>query len=143
MLFNKMNKRNRRSSISRMTEINITPMVDVMTVLLSVFMVTAPLLTTGMEVNLPKGAKSAIHNSEKALDIVIDSRGKIFLGTEEVTIKLLKFRLKAMKQNNPDLGVIISGDQNSNYGKIIEVMGKLKDEGFTKVGLKTKSQNGK
>jgi biopolymer transport protein TolR len=133
-------KSRRKATVKRVTTINITPMVDVMTVLLSVFMVTAPLLTSGMEVNLPKGGNTALTSSAKSLDITVDTRGRVFIGTEEVAIESLPYRLKEMRRNNPNMQVVISGDKNTNYGKVIQVMGELKSNGFEKVGLKTEGR---
>jgi biopolymer transport protein TolR len=118
-------------------EINMTSMVDVMSLLMVVFMATAPLLTTGMTVNLPKGSKSAITDSEKAVDIAIDKNGRIYIGKERVAEQKLKSRLLSMLKQNPSLSIIISGDAEARYGKVIEIMGDLKSSGFKKVGLKT------
>ena len=134
---NKMivNQYRRRKHIK--PEINLTSMIDVMSILMSVFMVTAPMLTTGMSVDLPKGGKSAIEGAEKAVDITIDKQGNIFIGKEVVKPKQLTQRLLAMLKHNPKLSIVISGDTKTQYGKVIEVMSSLKSAGFKKVGLKT------
>lgn len=136
-------RRTRRRHRNVMSEINVTPMVDVMLVLLVIFMVTAPLLTTGMAIDLPKGTGAAMQGSDKSLDISINANGSIFLAAEEVQIEHIIPRLKAMVQNNPELRIIISGDRSAAYGRIIEVMGLLKNAGFTKVGLKTDNNRNK
>ena len=118
-------------------EINLTSMIDVMCILMSVFMVTAPMLTTGMSVNLPSGAKTAIEGAEKSVKIVIDKVVNIYIGKEKIARKNLKSKLQAMLKQNPSLSIVISGDTNAQYGKVIEVMGDLKTAGFKKVGLKT------
>ena len=118
-------------------EINLTSMIDVMSILMSVFMVTAPMLTTGMSIDLPKGGKTAIEGAEKAVDISIDKNGNIYIGKEKVLLKNLKNKLLFMLKQNPKLSIVISGDTKAQYGKIIEVMGDLKSAGFKKVGLKT------
>ena len=118
-------------------EINLTSMIDVMSILMSVFMVTAPMLTTGMSIDLPKGGKTAIEGAEKAVDISIDKNGNIYIGKEKVLLKNLKNKLLFMLKQNPKLSIVISGDSKAQYGKIIEVMGDLKSAGFKKVGLKT------
>ena len=118
-------------------EINLTSMIDVMCILMSVFMVTAPMLTTGMSVNLQSGAKTAIEGAEKSVNIVIDKVGNIYIGKEKIARKNLKSKLQAMLKQNPSLSIVISGDTNAQYGKVIEVMGDLKTAGFKKVGLKT------
>lgn len=118
-------------------EINLTSMIDVMCILMSVFMVTAPMLTTGMSVNLPGGAKTAIEGAEKSVNIVIDKLGNIYIGKEKIKRENLKTKLQSMLKQNPSLSIVISGDTNTQYGKVIEVMGDLKNAGFKKVGLKT------
>lgn len=118
-------------------EINLTSMIDVMCILMSVFMVTAPMLTTGMSVNLPTGAKTAIEGAEKSVNIIIDKVGNIYIGKEKIPRKNLKDKLLSMLKQNPSLSIVISGDTNAQYGKVIEVMGDLKTAGFKKVGLKT------
>ena len=100
-------------------------------------MVTAPMLTTGMSIDLPKGGKTAIEGAEKAVDISIDKNGNIYIGKEKVLLKNLKNKLLFMLKQNPKLSIVISGDSKAQYGKIIEVMGDLKSAGFKKVGLKT------
>jgi biopolymer transport protein TolR len=121
-----------------MSEINVTPLVDVMLVLLVIFMVTAPLLTTGIPLDLPKTAGGDnIEDSDSALNVSVDQEGLIYLGEEAVEIDELISRLASMLRSNVDLRVVISGDKNAAYGRIIEVMGELKRAGFSKVGLKT------
>ena len=112
-------------------------MIDVMCILMSVFMVTAPMLTTGMSVNLPKGGKTAIEGAEKAVNITIDKNGNIFIGKEKIAQTKLKTKLQSMLKQNPSMSVVISGDTKTQYGKVIEVMGYLKNMGLKKVGLKT------
>lgn len=128
---------------SKKPEINLTSMIDVMCILMSVFMVTAPMLTTGMSVNLPQGTKTAIEGSEKALDIAVDQKGNIYIGKDKVTMKTLKTKLTAMLKQNPNLTIVISGDTKTQYGKIIEVMASLKQAGFQRVGLKTEAVTNK
>ena len=118
-------------------EINLTSMIDVMCILMSVFMVTAPMLTTGMKVDLPRGGKSAIEGAEKAIDVVIDKLGNIYIGKEKILPSKLKTKLTYMLKQNPKISIVISGDSKTQYGKIIEVMSSLKNAGFKKVGLKT------
>lgn len=118
-------------------EINLTSMIDVMCILMSVFMVTAPMLTTGMSVDLPKGGKSAIEGAEKAIDITIDKLGNIYIGKEKIAPSKLKTKLLYMLKHNPRLSIVISGDSRAQYGRVVEIMSSLKEAGFKKVGLKT------
>jgi biopolymer transport protein TolR len=115
-------------------------MIDLMSELMVVFMVTAPLLTTGMKVDLPKGGRAAIEGAEKSVDIAIDKNGNIFVGKDKIARDKLKPRLASMLKQNPQLAIVISGDASSRYGKVIEVMSDLKGAGFKKVGLKTEPE---
>lgn len=119
------------------SEINVTPMVDVMLVLLVIFMVTAPMLTTGISLDLPKGDGQAIEDSDRAVDISVDARSDIYLAGEKVKPDALVKRLKAMQRSNPALKIIISGDKAASYGQVIELMSLLRLAGISKVGLKT------
>lgn len=118
-------------------EINLTPMIDVMTSLLAIFMITAPLLTSGIPLNLPKGDGKQIEGKEKTLDIGVDSSGQIYVGTEKVEKEDLIKKIRAIVTENPGIGMVISGDKDSAYGSVIEVMALLRAAGFTQVGLKT------
>ena len=119
------------------SEINVTPMVDVMLVLLVIFMVTAPMLTTGVSLELPKGDGEAIEDADKSVDISVDSKSLIYMGDEVVRPDHLVKKVKAMQRSNKDLKVIISGDKNASYGQVIELMSLLRMAGIAKVGLKT------
>lgn len=118
-------------------EINLTPMIDVMTSLLAIFMITAPLLTSGIPLNLPKGDGKQIEGKEKTLDIGVDPSGQIYVGTEKVEKEDLIKKIRAIVAENPGIGMVISGDKDSAYGSVIEVMALLRAAGFTQVGLKT------
>ena len=132
----KFSSRGRRHQ-SSFNEINVTPMVDVMLVLLVIFMVTAPMLTTGISLDLPRGDGQTIEDSDRAVDISIDARSQIYLGDERVRPDTLVTRLKAMQRSNPSLKIIISGDKAPSYGQVIELMSLLRLAGISKVGLKT------
>lgn len=119
------------------SEINVTPMVDVMLVLLVIFMVTAPMLTTGVSLELPRGDGEAIEDADKSVDISVDSKSLIYMGDEVVKPDYLVKKVKAMQRSNKDLKVIISGDKNASYGQVIELMSLLRMAGIAKVGLKT------
>ena len=121
-------------------EVNLTPLIDVMTSLLAIFMITAPLLTTGIPLNLPKGDGKSIDSNEKTLDIGIDQSGKIFVGEQEVSMNTLIQKVTAIVAENPRIQMMISGDKKANYGTVIEVMAALRQAGFTQVGLKTDAQ---
>ena len=118
-------------------EINLTPLIDVMTSLLAIFMITAPLLTSGIPLNLPKGDGKQIEGQDKTLDISIDAKGQIYIGTDKVEKVGLIKKIQAIVAENPAIGMVISGDKDSAYGTVIEVMALLRSAGFTQVGLKT------
>jgi len=132
--------RHRRHRNAIKSEVNLTPLIDVMTSLLAIFMITAPLLTTGIPLNLPKGDGKAIESPEKTLDISIDKKGKIFVGTQEVKMDTLTKKVTAIVKENPKIQMMISGDSEASYGRVIEVMALLRTAGFTQVGLKTDSK---
>lgn len=131
-----MARYSRRKSKIR-AEVNLTPLIDVMMSLLAIFMITAPLLTTGIPLTLPKGDGKNIEGQEKTLDIGITKENKIFVGTNEVQMNTLVSKVSAIVAENPQINIIISGDTNSSYGRVIEVMALLRTAGFTQVGLKT------
>ena len=120
-----------------MAEINVTPFVDVMLVLLIVFMVTAPLLTVGVPVDLPKTRAPALGQDREPLSITVRRDGTIFLQKEEVAQEALVERLQAIAENGYDQRIFVRGDDRVVYGKVMEVMGQLAAAGFTKIGLVT------
>ncbi|MDF2765490.1 MAG: biopolymer transport TolR [Rhodospirillales bacterium] len=125
----------RRRSYRPMSEINVTPMVDVMLVLLIIFMVAAPLLTVGVPVDLPKTSAATINDQDEPLVISIDKDGKLFLQDTEIGLESLVPRLNAITNNKPDTRVYVRGDRAIDYGRIMEVMGTVSAAGFTKVAL--------
>lgn len=121
-------------------EVNLTPLIDVMTSLLAIFMITAPLMTSGIPLYLPKGDGKQIEGQDKTLDISVDSQGQIYVGTDVVKKEDLIKKVRAIVTENPSIGMVISGDKNAQYGTVIEIMALLRTAGFTQVGLKTDSQ---
>src|SRR5688572_32906263 len=120
-----------------MADINVTPFVDVMLVLLIVFMVTAPLLTVGVPVDLPKTRAPALGQDREPLSITVRRDGTIFLQKEEVPQAALVDKLKAIAANGYEQRIFVRGDDRANYGKVMEVMGLLAASGFTRIGLVT------
>ena len=127
--------RRRISRYRPMSEINVTPFVDVMLVLLIVFMVTAPLLTVGVPVDLPKTQARALSNPEEPLVISVDSSGGIFIQDTGVDISQMVPRLIAITEAKADTRIYVRGDKSVNYGRIMEVMGRVNSAGFTRVAL--------
>ena len=118
-----------------LSEINVTPLVDVMLVLLIIFMVTAPLMTSGVSVDLPKADAKPINTDSQPLTVSLNAQGKIFLQDQELQLPELVTKLQAISQNNPDRRIFVRGDKDLAYGRIMEVMGTITQGGFTKVAL--------
>jgi len=135
--------RGRRRRSPAMSEINVTPFVDVMLVLLIVFMVTAPLLTVGVPVDLPKTRAPALGQDKEPLSVTIAKNGKIYLQKEVVTEDQLVPKLQAISQNGYDQRIFVRGDQTVDYGRVMVVMGLLASAGFTHIGLVTDVQKTK
>ena len=125
-----------------MSEINVTPMVDVMLVLLIIFMVAAPLMTTGVPVQLPKTTAQKVAQAKKPLEISIDKDGKPYLAKEELMPDTILPRLRALAAEDPSQVMLVRGDRDVPYGKIMEVMGLVGQAGFTKVSLIAQSPGG-
>ena len=127
----------RRYRKQRFTEINVTPMVDVMLVLLIIFMVTAPMLTAGIQVDLPKTSASPLQGQDEPLTISVQSDGKIFLQKTPVSVDELGDKLKAIAGEKSDTRIFVRGDKNVDYGRIMHVVGEINAAGYTKVALIT------
>lgn len=130
----------RRSGKARyrpMSEINVTPFVDVMLVLLIIFMVTAPLLVVGVPIDLPRSQARPLPEDTQPLSVSLDKSGRIFLQDTEVAPRELVARLTAISQSNPDVRIYVRGDRELAYGRVIEVMALLNSAGFSKVALVT------
>jgi biopolymer transport protein TolR len=127
--------RYRRRNYRPMSEINVTPMVDVMLVLLIIFMVAAPLLTVGVPVDLPKTNAATINDQDEPLVISIAKDGKLYLQDTEIPLDSLVPRLNAITNNKPDTRVYVRGDRAIDYGRVMEVMGTVSAAGFSKVAL--------
>lgn len=131
-------RRRSRTNLRPNSEINITPMVDVMLVLLIIFMVTAPLLTPGVPVDLPKArAKLLSEQDKEPLTVTIDKSGKVFLQDTEIDVAELVPRLTAIAANGYDQRILVRGDTAVDYGSVMRVMGELNVAGFRRIGLVT------
>ena len=132
----------RRGRYRPLAEINVTPLVDVMLVLLIIFMVTAPLMTSGVSVDLPKTSAQQLNSDSEPLTVSIKADGSIFLQDEAVEIGDLVTKLQAISKNNPDRRIFVRGDKDLAYGRIMEVMGTITQGGFTKVALLAEQTGG-
>lgn len=136
-LKNNLSKRGKR--YTQMSEINVTPFVDVMLVLLIVFMVTAPLLTVGIPVDLPKVKASALTDQKDPLEITVRIGGEIYLGESKVQIENLIARLNAITELNKETRIYVRGDRVVAYGRIMEIMSLVNSAGYIKVALVTQN----
>ena len=128
----------RRSNRYRLnSDINITNLMDVMMVLLVVFMVAAPLMTSGIALDLPKVGGKALEGEDTSINISVDKQGYYYIGKTEIPADKIIEKLNAIKSRNDALSVTISGDTGAEYGRVIGLMAILKKAGFEKVGLKT------
>lgn len=118
-----------------MSEINVTPFVDVMLVLLIVFMVTAPLLSVGVPVDLPKTRAATLNDTTEPLVVSINKKGVVYLQQKPVTMAQLVPRLVAVTNAKPDTKIFVRGDRSIEYGMVMEVMGRISAAGFKKVSL--------
>ena len=134
--------RGRRRHSRPVSDINITPFVDVMLVLLVVFMVTAPLMTVAVPVDLPKTQAHTMNQDKEPLVISIDTDGKVYLQDKILKLDELVPKLKAVTNANPDARIFVRGDKALAYGRIMEIMGTISSAGFTKVALVADLPNG-
>ena len=118
-----------------MSEINVTPMVDVMLVLLIIFMITSPMLVAGIEVDLPETKSSPISGQDKPLVISINKQGEIFIMETKIPAADLVAKLGNITKEKKDTRIFVKGDKNLSYGKIVEIMAEINNAGFTKVAL--------
>jgi biopolymer transport protein TolR len=116
-------------------------MIDVMTVLLAVFMVTTPMMTNGIDLDLPNAGTTVLTGTDHAMQISVDTSGNYYIGTTQLPLDEVVTRAVAMRGENPNLTIVINGDRRADYGAVMAVMGKLKTVGFERIGLRTKLDN--
>ncbi len=126
--------RNKRT----ISEINVTPFVDVMLVLLIIFMVTAPLLTSGIKINLPESSSVLKNEKKDPVTVSINSKGEIFIQKKKFSKSQLIQKLSLLKKNNQNLKIYIKGDKKLDYGKVMDLMNLINQSGFKKVALVTR-----
>lgn len=125
----------RRRRYAPIADINVTPMVDVMLVLLVIFMITAPLLQVGVPVDLPKTSAQQVGGKDEPLVVSVNAKDEVFLGETKYEVDELATKLKAVHEEKPDQRVFIRGDKTINYGRMMQVMGIVIDSGFRQLGL--------
>src|SRR6202162_3670527 len=136
--------RRKRHRQKVMSEINVTPMVDVMLVLLIIFMVSAPLLTVGVPIDLPQSQAKSLDQDKEPLTVSVDDKGKVFLQNAEIDINDLIAKLTAVAdaRGGTEARVYVRGDKSVGYGTMMKVMGQLSAAGFHKVALVTEFEQG-
>jgi len=120
-----------------MGEINVTPLVDVMLVLLVVFIVTAPLLTQAVHVNLPKTAETAPPEEKEAVYISVDAKGKVFIDKTEIALEAFEKELLTRKAADPEIALNLNADDAVQYGTVAKVMSSIERSGITKLAVLT------
>ena len=135
-------RRRRGRRYAPISEINVTPFVDVRLVLLIVFMISAPLLSAGVPVDLPETDAGALPISTEPVTVTVNVDGQIFIGDDEVSIDLLVPTLMDATAENLDRRIFVRGDRQSSYGAVMLVMGRINAAGFTKIGLVTALDQG-
>lgn len=128
-------KRGRRGQYRPLAEINVTPFVDVMLVLLIIFMVAAPLLTAGVSVDLPKASAPSLPQDAKPLEVSVDQTGAIFIADTPIELANLGVRLKAIAGERMETRIYVRGDRRNDYGRVMQVIGTINAAGFTRVAL--------
>lgn len=140
---NSRRRSTRRGSWRPMAEINVTPLVDVMLVLLIVFMITAPLLTAGVQIDLPDSKAKAIESQDTApIEITLNSSGEIFIGETKIKRSKLVPTLSEITKSNPDRRIYIRADKGIEYGDVMALLGALNASGFNKVALISEPSGG-
>tara|TARA_B100001540_G_C15645223_1_gene568504 strand:+ start:498 stop:929 length:432 start_codon:yes stop_codon:yes gene_type:complete len=132
---NKNNRKLKKKRYSQMSEINVTPFVDVMLVLLIVFMVTAPLLTVGIPVDLPKVKANALTDQKDPIEITVKLDGNVYLGESVIEVETLVPKLNAITNQNTEARIYVRGDRAVGYGRIMEIMSMVNSAGYVKVAL--------
>lgn len=131
-----------RDSYRPLSEINVTPLVDVMLVLLIIFMVAAPLMTVGVPVDLPKTTAEPVKPPKDPVVVTLDKDGRLFLLEEEIPSDLLDQRLKALAVEDPSRLAYVRADRGLDYGRVIDLMGRIGQSGFSKVSLMAEMPQG-
>jgi biopolymer transport protein TolR len=134
--------RGKRQRRAMMAEINVTPFVDVMLVLLIVFMVAAPLLTVGVPIDLPESQAKSIEQDREPLTISVNDKGQVFLQNTEIKVEELEPKLKAIAKRGAEERIFVRGDRKVDYGTVMRVMGRLSAAGYKRVALVTEVEQG-
>ena len=135
-------RRGRRRGTGPMSEINVTPLVDVMLVLLIVFMVAAPLMTVGVPIDLPETQARQLNTESQPITVSVTPDGQVFVGDDPVALADLATRIGELAQNGTEDRIYVRGDTTANYGAVMQVMGTLSGAGYSRIGLITDQDTG-
>ncbi|HXY89295.1 MAG TPA: protein TolR [Xanthobacteraceae bacterium] len=135
-------RRSRQRTAHVMSEINVTPMVDVMLVLLIIFMVAAPLLTVGVPIDLPQTQAKSLDQDREPLTVTVNDKGKVYLQNTDIALDELVPKLQAIAKNGADERIYVRGDRKVDYGTVMRVMGRLSAAGYRRVALITEVEQG-
>ena len=136
-------RRGRRSARrAPVSEINVTPFVDVMLVLLIIFMVAAPLLTVGVPIDLPETRAQALNSETQPITISVDDQGRVFLSENEIPVEEVVAKLEAVARTGFDERIYVRGDRTADYGTVMKVMGRINEAGYRNIGLVTAQDSG-
>jgi len=133
--FDTFSGKGRKRRHQAMSEINVTPFVDVMLVLLIVFMVTAPLLTVGVPLDLPETKSQTVQGNDEPLVVSVNAEGQVFLEDLEIELEGLVAKLRAVTGAKADQRIFVRGDKDVSYGRVLQVMGEIHEAGFTRVAM--------
>ena len=137
------NKRSARRRPHLVSEINVTPLVDVMLVLLVIFMVTSPMLVAGVNIDLPSTSSAPATGQDEPLSVTVDRQGQLYIQESPTTLAELTPKLRAISKENFETRIFVRGDKSVDYGKIIQVMAAINHAGFMRVALVTEIDVGK
>ena len=137
-----VSRRSRRRRATVMADINVTPMVDVMLVLLIVFMVAAPLLTVGVPIDLPQTQAKSMEQDKEPLTLSVNDKGQVFLQNTEIKLDEIVPKLKAIAKSGAEERIYVRGDRRVDYGTVMKVMGRLSAAGYRRVALVTEFEQG-
>ncbi|MEQ8656749.1 MAG: protein TolR [Hyphomicrobiales bacterium] len=135
-------RRRRRARPRAMSEINVTPFVDVMLVLLIIFMVAAPLLVVGVPIDLPETSANALESEEEPITVSVTADGRVFLQETETSLEQLLSTLEAIANEGVDTRIFVRGDRGTDYGTIMQVMARISGAGYQRLGLVTAEEEG-
>jgi biopolymer transport protein ExbD/biopolymer transport protein TolR len=130
-----------KPSSSPMSDINMTPLIDVMLVLLVIFMITAPLMTSSLKLDLPKAEGAKPTDAQQFVTLAIDPQGRFFWGDEQVSIETLRLRVREAAVRNPATEVQLRADKTVTYGRVAELIGVVQEGGLSRVGFVTESNS--